>query len=166
MRTLLVTFVLAGSLSVSGCGLLIGTLVRDGTRKKQEESQVVASLERYRTLALAADADRVADLFTDQGELSNAGEPPHRGPEQIRSFLKGLGAYQVRQYDLHATTTQVDGGAATEHGTYAQIVVTLAGNTVETAGDFDAEWVRQPDGRWLLRRMHTIPATAAVAARS
>jgi ketosteroid isomerase-like protein len=36
-------------------------------------------------------------------------------------------------------------------------VRTPDGQTIQVRGVFVAEWERQGDGRWLIRRMHTAP---------
>lgn len=154
-RPLLLPALLSSCLALGGCGLLIGHAIREGTRANEQESQVNASLERYRKLTLAQDIDRVADMFTPVGELSEGSDKPLVGQEQIRSFLKGLGTYRIQDYSLNATSTKLESGEVTQLGTYSQAVTTPIGTVVNAAGSFEAKWQRQSDGRWLLTRMHT-----------
>ena len=85
MRIALLTAFAALCLGLGGCGLLIGGLLRDGMRQGSEESQVVASLARYRQLVFQVDAERLADMFTAKGELSHNAEKPWVGGEPGRS---------------------------------------------------------------------------------
>jgi ketosteroid isomerase-like protein len=125
-------------------------------RTKTEESQVAASLARYRQLVVEVDAECLADMFVGNGELSHGNEPPHVGQADIRSFLKQFGGYKIQKYELQAATTTVDARTAKQHGNYKREVLAPNGSLLMTAGEFDAVWQHQPDGRWLLVRMHTV----------
>jgi uncharacterized protein (TIGR02246 family) len=156
--------ILAASLTLSGCGLLLGHAIREGSRKTQDESQVTASLARYRNLILELQADRVADMFADDGELSHNGEKSYIGPRQISAFLKSFSGYKILKYELVAVSTAVEGENATQNGTYTQTVVAPEGNTIMAAGSFETAWRHQPDGRWLIKKMRTTsPATISGA---
>lgn len=155
MRTVFINILVASCLALSGCGLVIGYALRESGRKSVEESQVIASLARYRQLVIAVDADRLADMFVADGEMSHDAEKPYLGQDQIRTFLKGLTGYRIQEYKLQALSTVVTSGTAREHGTYAQVVTSPGGDAIKAAGEFDANWQHQTDGRWLLTRMHT-----------
>jgi hypothetical protein len=131
----------------SGCGLLIGHAINSSNRTKVEESQVLASLARYRQLVVDVDAERLADMFVGNGELSHGAEPPHLGQEDIRGFLKQFADYKIQKYELQAATTTVDALSAKQHGTHAQEVLAPNGSALKAAGEFDAIWQHQPDGR-------------------
>ena len=160
MRTIACAALLAVCAQLGGCGLLIGGLIRDGSRKQQEQAQVVASLARYRQLIIAIDADRVADMFTPDGELSHDAQAPITGPGRIQAFLKGYADYKIQAYELRALATETNDGLASQQGTYSQTVALPSGAVAQVAGQFDANWARQADGRWLLKRLHTASAVA------
>jgi hypothetical protein len=157
MRTLLRLLTLAAlAFSLSGCGLLVGHLIRENTRSDLEESQVIASLARYRRLCMEAAPDRLADMFSEAGELSLDGEPPHVGPAAISAYLKSPALHGARACDLRASSTKVDKAAATQSGRYVQTLPSPAGGSGTTTGTFEADWLRQADGRWLLTRLRTL----------
>lgn len=120
-----------------------------------EEPRVAAALEHYRELIMAIDAPGIAAMYTSDGELSHADGKPYIGPENIRAFLQQFSNFKILAYDLTAAATKVEGNTATQTGTYRQTVVTPDGKTVRVHGTFEIRWSRQPDGRWLVRRLHT-----------
>ena len=155
MRKIQLGTLLALCLALDGCGLLIGGFIRDSGRKTQEESQVTASLDRYRQLVLRGDAERLADMYAPRGELWHNAEKHHLGPEQIRLFMENSADHKVQSFELRALSTVVEEGAVKQRGTYQQRVRVPNGSDIQAAGEFEATWVHEPDGRWLLSRMHT-----------
>lgn len=155
MRRIHVIGTVAICLLLSGCGLLIGGLIRDNNRRTQDETQVTASLARYRQLVMEDDADRLSDMFTAHGELSHNTETPHVGFGPIRTFLKSFTGYKVNEYQLTAVSIKVTDRSAAQHGTYSQRVAAPDGTIIKASGSFDAAWIHESDGRWLLTRMHT-----------
>ena len=155
MRKIFLGTFLALCLALGGCGLLIGGLIRDSGRKTQEESQVLVSLDRYRQLVLHGDAERLADMYAPRGELRHNAEKPLLGPQQIRLFLKNFADHQVQSFELRARSTIVEEGAVKQRGTYHLRVLAPHGSDIQAGGEFEATWVHEPDGRWLLSRMHT-----------
>ena len=156
MRYLWTGLLLALCTWLSGCGLLIGHAINSSNRTGVEESQVVASLARYRQLVVDVDVERLADMFVSNAEMSHGDETPHIGQQDIRGFLKQFADYKIQKYELQATSTAVDSQTAKQHGTYSQEVLAPNCNPVKATGEFDAVWQHQPDGRWLLVRMHTM----------
>lgn len=120
-------------------------------------AEVEAALQSYSRAMKAMDVDAVAACFTADGELVDAGEPVHRGPEDIRTFLSAFKDVEVEANDHVTESIAVLGTTAKQTGTYRQRA-TVGGETVEVRGRFTADWVRQADGRWLLSRMATEPA--------
>jgi ketosteroid isomerase-like protein len=57
-----------------------------------------------------------------------------------------------------SSATERFGDAAFVWGDYAETVVISSQPAKEFRGRFVAEWHRQPDGRWLLRRLLTQPS--------
>ena len=120
-------------------------------------AEVEAALQSYSRAMKAMDVDAVAACFTADGELVDAGEPPNRGPANIRTFLSAFKDVHVEANDHVTESVFVLGNTAKQTGTYRQRA-TVGGETVEVRGRFTADWVRQADGRWLLSRMATEPA--------
>lgn len=124
--------------------------------QRADVSQVVAALETYRQLAVAMDAERIADAFDPQGEVSHNDGMPVTGRTAIVGLFKSFTGYKIESYELRGTSTAINGSSATQDGAYAQVVRAPDGGVINAAGRFTAEWRRQSDGRWLLHRMHTV----------
>lgn len=150
-----VSVVFTVCLALTGCSLVIGHVIREGIRTRQEESQVTASLARYKNLVIDVDPERLSSMFASDGELSHNTEAPHIGQYQILAFLKTFANYKVQEYSLHAASTTFQNDTAKQLGTYTQTIVSPNDTVIEAAGDFEAKWLHQSDGRWLLARMHT-----------
>jgi len=124
---------------------------------RQATLEVEAALQRYSAVVLAMDLDAIAASYTADGELADAGEPVHRGPADIRNFMSAFKDVRLEANDHVTESIFILGSTAKQNGTYRQRA-TVAGETVDVRGRFTADWVRQSDGRWLLRRMTTEPA--------
>jgi uncharacterized protein (TIGR02246 family) len=159
MRRILIGLLVLGSATLNGCGLVIGQLVRSQTQNLQAEQQVNASLARYRQLVMASDVDRAADMFSVDGVLTQDGEPPLKGQENIRLFLKKASGIKLQAYQLQSATTSISERSAKQHGSYAQTTLAPTGTSVSVSGEFDAQWTQQADGRWLLDSLHTNTAS-------
>jgi uncharacterized protein (TIGR02246 family) len=142
-------------MALGGCRSLARESRHEHAAQRYEESQVVAALARYRQLVIDVDPERLADMFDVDGELSHNDEKPYKGHETILKFLKSFTGFKVQAYELRASSTTVDADRATQTGTYRQTVLSPEGATLDAEGSFKAEWRHQPDGRWLLRLMHT-----------
>lgn len=125
--------------------------------RPESVAEVKAAMERYNQYVLAMDAESVAASFTADGEVIDRGRSIARGRDAIRKFLASFKG--VVRVDENATTIQsvnVQGDTALVTGTYRQKATLLAHQrTIEVEGRLEAEWVRQPTGEWLIRRMRT-----------
>jgi len=161
MRHLTIIAVLCAVLaSLSGC-LMAARHIYRATTTDPAESQLRAALERYQGLVLNTDVSRLADMFEAQGELSRDDQKPQVGHDAIAAALKAQFALaQPVEFELHAASTSVQTGSATQRGSYRQTLHAADGAAIKEEGSFDAQWQHQPDGRWLLRRMHTARGAA------
>lgn len=124
---------------------------------RQATLEVEAALQRYSQALLSMDVDAIAASFSADGELVDPGEPVHRGPDDIRAFMLAFKDVHFEAIDNVTESIFVLGDTAKQNGTYRQRA-TVGGETVEVRGRFTADWVKQRDGRWLLKRMATEPA--------
>ncbi len=131
-----------------------------GGAKKQSsspdaEEQVKAAMRRYDQLALAMNAEGIAAMFTSDGELIDAGKTVARTPASILAFLKSFdGKVRVEENASSIESVTVTGSTAIMTGTYQQKAQLLPDKReIRVQGRFEAEWIRQPDGQWLIRRM-------------
>lgn len=153
--------VITATLPLSGCGFVIGHVIRESSRKSETESQVNASLARYSRLVVEQDVARLVDMFVPNGELLVGNDRAVVGPEQIGTFLKVAMENKVTDYSMTATSNKIEGSEVDQFGTYSQSTA-APGGAVKTTGTFEAMWQRQIDGRWLLKKMQigTHPAGA------
>jgi quinol monooxygenase YgiN/ketosteroid isomerase-like protein len=121
------------------------------------EEQVKAAMRRYDQLALAMNAEGIAAMFTSDGELIDAGRTVARTPASILAFLKSFdGKVRVEENASSIESITVAGATAILTGTYQQKALLLADKReIRVQGKFEAEWIRQADGQWLIRRLST-----------
>ena len=67
---------------VSAC-----TVGRTSSGDPAASRAVVAAMEHYTALIRAVASDSIAAMYTEDGELLEAGMAPLRGPREIREFL-------------------------------------------------------------------------------
>lgn len=139
-----------------GCLLLVGVLAGCVTRPAPERA-VAAALENYVQLLRRQDAVGLSEMFVPDGSSSHADQKPIVGRPAIRAFLESFAGYKVVAHEMPVTSVSVHGNRVTQSGTYHQTVRTPDGQTIQVRGVFVAEWERQGDDRWLIRRMHTAP---------
>ncbi len=116
------------------------------------------AMRRYASLIQKADAVSVSESYTEDGELIEPGMEPLKGRAAIRGFLESSGSRRIESSEMKPEVTEVSGDGAYQWGTYAQRVVLPGKPAAEFRGRFVAQWSRQADGRWLIRRLLTQPA--------
>lgn len=154
-RTFVLATALACSLGLGGCGFIVIRSAKYAHGEfTKEERAVDTALSRYRQLVVGREIDKVADMFDLTAELAVEEQAPVRGRDAIRAFLQSRGDEQVVEYELTPSTTTVSGASSSQRGTYRQTLRTPAGQETTVQGRFDAQWVRQANGPWLIRRLH------------
>ncbi len=141
-------------------GLLLAVALAGCVSRPAPERAVDVALENYVQLLRRQDAAALSELFAPDGSLGHAGQAPIVGPAAIRAFLESFASYKVVAHAMPVTSVSVEGNHVTQVGTYSQTVRTPDGRTIQVNGIFVAEWERQSDGRWLIRRMRTAPPGA------
>lgn len=122
--------------------------------------QVEAAMRRFNRFMRVGPPDSVAAMFTANGELYEPRNPVHTGRASIRDFFAPL-TVDVR-IESAATTTQaleLFGKSVLQWGEYVDNGGEVSRPTASYRGRFVAEWMRQADGRWLLRRLMLQPLT-------
>ncbi|MGH9937315.1 MAG: YybH family protein, partial [Blastocatellia bacterium] len=121
------------------------------------EGQVKAAMRRYDQFVLAMNAASIAAMFTPDGALVDAGKTIASAPASIRAFLGSFdGKVRVEENVSSIESVTVTGATAILTGTYRQKALLLSDKReIRVQGKFEAEWSRQPDGQWLIRRMST-----------
>lgn len=114
-------------------------------------------MEQYNQAILKMDSQAIAAFYLPDGAAYDNGNLQAQGPEAILKFMKSFdGVVRVDQYEATITSAQVNGETVTLSGTFQQQYTMLSNHKTGTSsGKFTAEWVRQADGKWLLRKMST-----------
>lgn len=121
-------------------------------------AQVEAALQVYARLVKTADPAALAAQFAPDGELLEPGMGPLQGPAAIRAFLQSFGDVHVESTSMVSDSTQVWGRDALQWGSFEQRARIPKQPPSVSRGRFVAQWARQPNGRWLLRRLLMQPA--------
>ena len=138
-------------------GLLLAVALAGCATRPAPARAVGAALENYVQLLRRQDAAGLSEMFVPDGSSSHADQKPIVGRPAIRAFLESFAGYKVVAHEMPVTSVSVHGNRISQSGTYHQTVRTPDGQTIQVRGVFVAEWERQGDGRWLIRRMHTAP---------
>jgi uncharacterized protein (TIGR02246 family) len=121
-------------------------------------AEIEAAIRNYARLVKAQDAEKLAAFYTTDGELLNPGMDTLRGPEAIRKFLLSIKDVKVQEVEMLPGAIEFGASQAMQWGTYTQRVAFPGrSQALAVAGRYVADWRRQADGRWLLRRMLTQP---------
>jgi ketosteroid isomerase-like protein len=119
--------------------------------------QIIAALERYRVAVVELDIDREVASFAEDAQLSQGSDPAFQGRATIRALLQSQAGFKVVGYDLRTAATRVQGKVAFQNGLYTQRIISPQHESKIAKGVFEVEWSRQPDGSWLISRLHTEP---------
>lgn len=143
---------------LAGCGFVVIHSAKYvyGEYTKDERA-VDSALSRYRQLVLDMETDKIVDMFDATAELAIEEQAPALGRDAIRSLLQARVDYKIVEYELTPSSTTVSGGSGNQRGTYRQKLRTPGGQDTTLQGRFEAQWVRQANGPWLIRRMHLSP---------
>ena len=114
-------------------------------------------MERYHVAARAVDPDSLAAFYTATGTLFEPGIEPVHGRDSIRAFVASFPGVRVEVATATPDTIEVFGTTALLWGSYFERLAFPGQPISEQHGKFVAEWIRQPDGRWLIERFFRVP---------
>ena len=123
--------------------------------------EVAAALQRYQQAARTVDPAAMAAFFAPTGVLFEPGIRPIVTRDSIRAFLASFPGVQVHAATATPDTIDVFGERAYLWGSYFEHLSFPGQPTSEQHGKFVTEWVRQPDGAWLIARFYRIPLPPA-----
>lgn len=113
--------------------------------------------------ARAVDANAVAAFFTPTGMLFEPGIQPIESRDAIRTFMASFPGVKVEVATSTPDTIEVFGDTAMLWGSYFERLAFPGQPLSEQHGKFVMEWIRQPDGSWLIQRYFRVPAPPAPA---
>jgi ketosteroid isomerase-like protein len=123
------------------------------------ESTVRARIEEYDRYVLAMDAESIARMFTENGEMWSNGALIKRGPDAIQTYLQSLnGKFRVESQATTVDRVVVANERVTVFGTYHQTARMLSDGSVTTVtGDVQSIWVPCEESSWCIKRIETTP---------
>ena len=110
-------------------------------------------MKQYNHLIQKLDADSIALLYAPDGNLGNIAH----GRDSIRNFLLTFKNLKVLSQTSTTEFLKVNRDTSLQKGTYHQIVVVAAKDTVNVKGEYTALWVWIPKSGWHIKRMETKP---------
>lgn len=129
----------------------------DPAAEAATRAQVAATMQRYMVHARAVNADSVAAFFTPTGTLFEPGIFPIQTPDSIRTFMASFPGVRVDSATATPDTIEVLGNVALLWGSYFERLAFPGQPMSEQYGRFVIEWLRQPDGSWLIHRYYRVP---------
>jgi ketosteroid isomerase-like protein len=127
-------------------------------RAASDESDAVArAMQRYQVAARSVNPDSIAAFYTPTAVLFEPGINPVRTRDSIRAFIASFPGVRVDVATATPDTIEVFGGTAFLWGSYFERLAFPGQPLSEQHGKFVTQWVRQPDGSWLIQRFYRIP---------
>jgi uncharacterized protein (TIGR02246 family) len=135
-----------------------------GAADAQTRRELSAALQRYQAAARTVNADSVAAFYSPTATLFEPGISPIQTRDSIRAFMASFPGVKVDSATATPDTIEVFGGTAYLWGSYFERLSFPGQPQSEQHGKFVMQWVRQPDGRWLIERLFRVPLPSPPAA--
>jgi len=129
----------------------------DPTAGATSRQEVAAAMQSYMVAARAVDAEAIASFFTATGILFEPGINPIQSRDSIKAFVASFPGVRVDSATATPDTIEVFNGTAFYWGSYFERLAFPGQPVSEQHGKFVIEWVRQPDGAWLIQRYFRVP---------
>ena len=111
-------------------------------------------LEQYAHATTLVNADALTSFFTNDGALVEPGMAPLVGRKAIHDFLAPFDGKAVVESDVIRTDSlRSVGSARRAWGRYEQVAGERGGRLQQYRGRFVADFVRGPDGAWMIERL-------------
>lgn len=146
--------------------ILLATLLIAGCADRK--SEIESAMQQYNHLTLRMAGDSLADTYLPDGELGGKGMKTYVGRDSIRKFLKSFDAASIRliSNDTKVASVVFKGDTAVAEGTFEQKAKLAQGDTGVYLSAFTAKWMKDAQGRWLIRKMYTVPTPPPASIRS
>ena len=141
--------------------MLLALAFVTGQQTDTPQALVTRLWQQYSSKVVQRDVDAVADFYTADARLMEAGADDVLGRIAIRALLKGSFAERTRILDSHVTPREVIAydGIMFDSGDYIQTAGALSEprHAVDRYGRYFAVWSQQPDGGWKIARLFAAP---------
>ncbi len=135
---------------------------RAGSGDLEARQAVAAAMEHYTALIRTVASDSIAAMYTEDGELLEAGMAPLRGPKEIREFLAQFdGKVVVDSASTVSDDVEIFGTTAYQWGSFSQVARVQDQPPGKFSGRYVARWRRTPEGQWKLTRLLMQPAPSS-----
>ena len=131
--------------------LLFGLILMFSCTNAKDE-KVKDAMKQYDDKILHMDAKGISEMFMPDGEMAPQGINPIVGRDSIVAFLSQFKGAKVEEQKSTTDSIRWFGDTAYQYGKYYQ-QAEVNNTKAEIHGQFQANWVIQPDGKLLLKRM-------------
>ena len=135
----------------SGLFSVIFALASCGARHSEKE--IEDAMTHYDRLIYKMDADSIALLYTNDGDLGTVAH----GRDTIRKFLSSFKNVRVLSQSSITTSIEMKDDTAYQKGTYAQVALMNGKDTLHANGTYAACWHWIPQEGWRIKKMETQP---------
>jgi len=117
------------------------------------QQEVQDAMQHYDHLIQQMDADSIALLYTEDGDLGGIAH----GRDSIRRFLSSFNNVKVLEVTSSTDSLAMTGDTAFQSGHYKQSGVINGKDTFHVSGSYHAQWVwiKKEEG-WRIKKMTTI----------
>ena len=119
--------------------------------KAHTKDEIESAMQQYDRLIQKMDTDSIALLYTEDGDM---GAMAH-GRDSIRKFLATFKNFKVLSQSSTSQSVNISGDSSLQKGTYQQIVITPAKDTLTVKGEYKTTWLWMHDNSWHIKRMET-----------
>lgn len=147
---------LAALIMLPGCG--VPARNADPAAGSAVQQEVAAAMQRYMVAARSVDPEAIASFYAPTGILFEPGIHPIRSRDSIKAFVASFPGVRVDSAIATPDTIEVFDGTALYWGSYFERLAFPGQPVSEQHGKFVIEWVRQPNGAWLIQRYFRVPS--------
>lgn len=137
--------------------MIIALTLVTACASSNRHGEIAAAMQRYQVAARTTNPDLIAAHYTPTATLFEPGMNPVTSRESIRAFIASFPGVRVDVATATPDVIEVFGNTAFLWGTYYEKLAFPGQPLSEQHGKFVTEWVRQPDGTWLIERFFRIP---------
>ncbi len=132
------------------------------------KSEIELAMKQYDRLTFRMAGDSLADTYMPGGELGGKGMKTYVGRDSIRKFLKSFDPASIKLISNETKVASVVfiGDTAIAEGTFEKKAKLALGYTGIYLSTFTAQWMKGEQGRWLIRKMYTVPTPPPATIRS